>query len=784
MLRNYLLIAFRNFVKFRGYALINLLGLSIGIASTWIIFLYLRFEFSYDSFHPRSEEIYYMDTHMKIGDSEMIFVNTPLPLQGLIEANLPEVALSVPSINRGAKMYTADNPTFIANERSILYTQEAFLEMFRFPLIQGDRGALNSPFNLLITESLAKKYFGDTQALGKTMYVSLNDSAQAFTIQGILKDVPPNSNFQFQALASLSTLRPESPEVGWGSFSSSTYLSIPPGPNLDTLSSKLVRLTKEVANKSYWVENNSFEFAFNPILEKHLGAGSLSGNSKKRTLLSFGIVAILILLMASINYLNMSTARATMREQEIGIRKVLGAKRHQLSGQFFFEALCYSLLAAVLGVLLADLALPYFFDILGKSFTPNLWRHPITWLSIVILGVSTGILAGVYPALHLSSLGNIAERFQQKREQTLLRKILATFQFTIATLLITGVIIVSEQIRFMQGVDLGFEKEQLMYVQLSSNPSLNKTLVLKNELEKLPQVKVASLGSGTMDGASGGRTINISPTREEMVQTINVDEDLDDAMGFKMALGQWFEGNSDKGSYLVNEAFVKEFELEDPIGMPLDYEHSSGKIIGVVKDFYFGSLAYNINPLVLQHVDSSYTNHVALKLAGGDPLQTIAAIQETWHTVFPGEVFEYDFLDEKLMQIYDDEKRFARIIGIFTGLAILISCLGLLALIAFTASRRSKEVGIRKILGASIRDIAILLNKSFFALIGISFLIAIPLSWWLGNQWLESYANRIELGPVFFLAAIVTVLFIAVLTVSYFTLKAAREDPVHALRYE
>ncbi|MEM9722979.1 MAG: FtsX-like permease family protein, partial [Bacteroidota bacterium] len=773
MFRNYLLIAFRNFIKFRGYALINLLGLSIGIASAWIIFLYLTFEFSYDSFHPKSEDIYYMDTRMEIGDNEMIFVNTPLPLHEIIETNLPEVDLSVPCINKGAKMYAADNPQFIANERRILYTREAFLELFQFPLIQGDKGALNSPFALLVTESLAKKYYGNTQVMGKTMYVSLNDSAQAFTIQGILKDLPPNSNFQFQVLASLATLNPESPDIGWGSFSSATYLSIPEGANLDTLSNKLVRLTKEVANKSYWVENSSFKFAFNPILEKHLGGGSLSSNSQKRTLLSFGIVAILILLMASINYLNLSTARATMREQEIGIRKVLGAKRYQLSWQFFFEALCYSLLAAILGVLLADLALPYFFTILGKSFTPNLWSKPITWLSVILLGFGTGILAGVYPALHLSGLGNIAERFQRKREKTLLRKILATFQFTVATLLITGVIIVSEQIRFMQEVDLGFEKEHLMYVQLGSNPTHEKALVLKNELEKLPQVEVASLGSGTMDGASGGRTINISPTREEMVQTINVDEALDEAMGFEMVLGKWFEGNSDRGSYLVNEAFVKEFELEDPLGTPLDYEHSSGKIIGVVQDFYFGSLAYSINPLVIQHVDSSYINHVALKLTGGDPVQALAAIQETWYRVFPAEVFEYDFLDEKLIQIYEDERRFAQIIGIFTGLAILISCLGLLALIAFTASRRSKEVGIRKILGASVRDIAILLNKSFFALIGISFLIAIPLSWWLGNQWLESYANRIELGPVFFLVAILTVLLIAVLTVSYFTFKAA-----------
>ena len=784
MFRNYLLIAFRNFVKFRGYSLINLIGLSIGIASTWIIFLYLRFEFSYDSFHPNVENLYNIDTKMQIGDQELIFSDTPLPLQQLIEEQVPEVSLSVPSTGRSAMVYAADNPTFITRENQLLFTESSFLDLLNFPLLSGTQEALNTPFSVFLTESTARKYFGDGESQGKILYINIRDSAYAFTIAGVLKDLPKNSSLTFDLLGSMETIHSIDPERNWGNFSSTTYVSIPESVNLDTLSSKLVKLTKQLAGEVYWVKNNSFEYLFNSLGDKHLGAGPLRTNPQKRLLMSFGLLAVLILLMACINYLNLSTARSITREKEIGVRKVLGAKRKELSLQFFCEALSYSLFASFLGACLTDLTLPYFFDLLGKQFAPALWKQPETWLGVVGLGLFTGLLAGTYPALYLSGLGKIAERFSQKKEKKIFTKGLTTFQFTVATLLISGVIIISQQIRFMQRVDLGFEKDQIVYIQLNSAYVIDKAKVLKSEMEQLPQVEIASLGSGTMAGMSGGRTIELSETQKSMVSAISVDEALIDAMDFQITSGKWFEGISDRGDYLVNEAFVKDFELKNPIGTPLSYTQPSGRIIGVVEDFYFGSLKHAIRPIVIQHVDSSYMHHLALKLGKGEWNSTLKELKKVWEGMFPLEAFEYEFLDQQLEQLYTDELRFARIIGIFTALAILISCLGLLALIAFTTSRRSKEVGIRKILGASLKDIAILLNKSFFQLIGIAILIAIPLSWWLASLWLESYAYHIKLGPVFFLLAVGIILGISILTVSFFTFKAAGEDPVHALRYE
>ncbi len=787
MLKNYITTAVRNFIKFKGYALINLFGLSIGIASAWIIFLYIKFEFSYDRFHPQADHIYHLETKIKLGkgDRFLTLTSTPLGLNDVIKTRLPEIERSLATVTEfGKKVYPSSDPSLIKNERNLYFVEPHFFEVFNFPILDGTSKTLEDIYTIMITETMAQDYFGGKNPIGESLMIQVQDTTLNFTVSAILKDPPDNTFLQFRAISSLNSYQSVIKGNPWEDHIGRTYISLHPSINKDSLDQKLVALAKEESSANSLFHRNEVNFELVSMVHKHLGTGAFKGNSLKSTLYTFAVVAILILLLACINYMNLSTARATTREKEIGMRKVLGAGRYQLSWQFFCEALCYSMFAAILGLIIADLSLPIFFRLLEKEFAESLWRCPETWFSILILGLITGILSGSYPAVYLSSLGKISHKLSQNKERQLLRKVLVTAQFTITTGMIAGVLIVSAQIGFMRNINLGFDTERVMYVDINSLISENRDIILEKELEKLPFIEAASLCSGKMDGATGGRTFEPTEGEEEMIRILNVDADFNRIMGFTLEEGRWYEKETTvaNSGFLVNETFTKQFNKG--VGDPLEDKVPHKKIIGVVKDFYLGSLEYAIRPVVFQHVDSSYRSTLAVKLSQGDLSSQMESIQEVWKSLNPSEPFEYSFLDERIEKLYTEEVRFANLMGIFTGLAILISCLGLLSLVAFSAERRTKEIGIRKIMGASIKDIIILLNQSFFFLILIAVVIAIPLSWWISQRWLENFAYRISIQPQYFVWAIFMVMTVAGITVSYFSFRAARGNPAEALRYE
>ncbi len=615
------------------------------------------------------------------------------------------------------------------------------------------------------------------------------DSSYAFTVAAVSEDPPVNSTLQFDILisnASYIRYGKSKAKVNWDTSSGVTYVKIKPKVNPDSLSTKLTKLAYTKAPKSSEFINDKLYIKLFSFTESHLGGNSiLQGNSLKKTLYVFGSIAFLILLIASINYSNLCIARSSTREKEIGMRKVLGAGRWQLSWQFLFEAMIYSIVASSLGIIIADLSLPIFFNIIGKPFAPALWQSPMAWGAIFIIGGITGLIAGSYPAIYLSGLGKITHRLNNKKEKYTFQKILVTLQFVISTVLIACIMIVALQMNFIRNLNLGFEKEHVVCIRLYGKIN-EKFQVLKTEFEKYPEIEGISLSSNSLSFLNRRPIFTLSSAQKVKIRSLSADENFNDVMGLELVKGRWFDSGkeADKNHYLVNETFIQEFGSEDCLGKPLQPEFPDRNIIGVVKDFHTQSLKYPIEPVVIQYIGRSFMSVIHLKLAPDKILQGISSMQSSWYNLFPNEPIDYYLLDDEIDQFYTSDVRFANIIGIFTVLAIVISCLGLLSLVAFAADQRTKEIGIRKILGASIREIVILLNRTFILLIGVALFIALPLSWVIMGSWLEDYAYRIEMRPLYFILTGVSVILLSVITVSYISFKSAKSNPADALRYE
>ncbi len=794
MLLNYLKIAFRSIKRSKGYSFINITGLVIGLTCAMLIMMYIQYELSFDTYHENSEEIYRVVMWQKGNKYQGTewFNATPGALKSIVTEEVPEVLKAARVPNRGGIIKIDSN---LYTEYNIYYADPEFLEMFTFPLISGSpETALIEPYTILLTEDMKKKYFGNENPIGKF----LNINNKEYTITGILKNVPKNSHFTFDFLASMATQysldRIENLE-GWRSNDIwNTYLLIQKGSNIIEVENKVTALLKK-----YKDERNEGMFKLQPLKSIHLHSNvnfDVANVGDIKHVYIFSSIAFLIILIACLNYMNLSTARSVKRAKEVGVRKVVGAYRISIMKQFFSESTLFVLIAFLLAIVLVYLLEPAFGELVGRDLNFSLFSSGGMIIGLISLALVVGLISGSYPAVILSAFKPInvirgALKSGQSKSSGF-RNTLVVMQFTISVILIVCSLIIYNQLDYVQTKNLGYEKEHIVYGSTGSTMRENFQ-PFKSALEKNPSItEIYAQGDIPAFIGSNNNANWEGKTEGEGFLCYNgrVNYNFLDFFGIKLLDGRdfsrEFSTDVDK-AWILNETAVKIIGWDNPIGkkFKLGSRNPEGVVIGVVKDFHNTSLKLEVEPLALQLIKPDRKRKFyALKLSSGNIPETLAFIEEKYTEFSPDLPFNYTFLDERLERMYRSERKLGQIINYFTFIAIFISCLGLFGLASYTAEQKTKEIGIRKVLGASSGNIIKLVSKEFLQLIILANVISWPVAWYVMNGWLLGFAYRIDLGVGIYLSSGLIVLIIALLTVSYQSLRAAMSDPVDSLRYE
>lgn len=813
MFSNNLRIALRSLLKQKIYTGINIAGLAVGIASCLLITLYVQHEFSYDRFFQDHERVYRMVLERKYPTHSIHYSIVPNSFEGIISREIPEVELSanVFAFSKFTLSYKNDLAELKEfDEDFVLASDSNFFSLFSFNLLKGDRNtALAAANEIVITEELAQRYFGADEPIGKI----LSAQQQNFKVVGVLENIPEHSHFKFSAVLSSSTY-PFTKLENFTSFSTYTYLKLRPGASPETVEAKMPSIVDTYAaaqiernlGKSwtnYTNEGNGYRYFLQSLASIHLDATNFEGQMKAPgNLTSVYImisVAILILIIACINFMNLATARSAERAKEVGIRKVMGSFRQQLIYQFLTESFILSFVGVLLAIILLYVFLPYFNALTLKQLTLPISLNAVA----LVLGLTllVGLLAGCYPAFILSSFSPVSVlkgKFTSSKSGTWIRNGLVIFQFWISIMLMIGTLVIQKQMKFMSDKSLGFDKEQVLVVERGFGlGALSKTMI--DEFRALPEVSGAS-GAFALPGQEGDFFgIQFQPEGSSEILTTKamvLADQLPEVLGMKLKEGRWFaEETNDSLHLILNEAAVKVMGIENPVGRNL-MEVRQGpdgniflpiKIIGIVEDFNFMSLREEITPLVLQSNESygGANQYIAVRLKSGQIQQGIKSIEAKWKILAPDQSFKFSFLDQNLEAQYKSEQHSARLFAVFSALAIFVSCIGLFALSAYITSLRTKEIGVRKVLGSSVVDVVILLSTDFTKMVLLAFILAVPASWYIMEHWwLENFAFRIPINASVFILSGITALMIAWLTVSYQSIKAALQNPINALRSE
>lgn len=786
MLKNYFKIAWRNLQRHKAYSLLNISGLAIGMACSILILLWVQNELSYDRFHANATEIYRLTDNAEDFKAAV----TPAGMAAGLQSQMPEIKATVRISKPSNTLLETGNRKF--EEKNVFYVDSNFLKVFSFQLLRGDRNkVLQNPNEILITEDMAKKYFRNEDAIGKI--IRKNNSAD-FVVTGVLANVPSNSHLQFDFIMPISSIAADNYDIKnsvWGNFNFYTYIQL----NKNIGATSLPRLTARI-KEIYKTHSPDMkvDFHLQPLTSIHLHSDmqiDLAGNGNIQYVNIFFIVAIFILIVACINFMNLATARSARRAKEVGLRKVVGAGRGQLMVQFLGESLIISFLSLIIAVGIVWLLLPAFNHLAEKNLSFSLLNCKLL-LMLIGIALLTGILSGIYPALFLSGFKPITVlkgKLKIGGGNLLFRNGLVVTQFVVSIILLVGTAVVYRQLNFLKNKNLGFDKSNLLYMRMTGDtwnkqPAL-KTLLQQNSytndysvISDLP----TSLVTGTIDVQWEGK----DPKSQVVVPSIDVDENFVKVFQMQVLAGRSFSQSfkGDSSNYVLNETamHLMGMNVYDAVGKSISFGGTKGTVIGVVKDFNFKPLQYAIDPLVLRL--NKYGGYVVLRTQPGKTEATINALGKISHDLNPAYPFTYNFLDKDLDNLYKGEKQMGSIFNLFAILAIFISCLGLYGLSAFMAEQRTKEIGVRKVLGASVFSIVYLLSGKFTRLIIIAMAIAIPVSWWAIDKWLKSFAYRINISWIIFLVACGTVLFIALLTVSYESIKAAVANPVKSLRME
>lgn len=800
MLKNYLKIALRHLRRHKGYSLINIAGLAVGMACCLLILLYVQDELSYDRFHAGAEHIYRVPVSIDTRGVPTHFAPVMGPLADALRQDhddaIDEVVQVLPM---GTVLVQTTDGEAHYEERTYLVDAN-FFRIFSYPLLHGDPAtAFSQPNEVVLTRANAVKYFGVEDAIGQRLEVNGNP----VLVSGVLADLPRNSHFQPELLGSLDIVRNRPFMQNWHATMLYTYIKTAPGVNAALLEPKLRHIADRYVGEAIRSNNQEYTFALQPITDIHLHSHlryELEANSYVAYVYIFTAVALLILVIACINFMNLATARSARRSREVGMRKVAGAHRQQLVWQFLGESILLSLLALLLALLLVELFLPAFNALAAKTLQFKIMENGTLAIALLVIAIVTGGLAGSYPAFFISAFQPVAVLKGQNTAGSTsarggahrLRQVLVVLQFAISIVLIAGTLVISSQLHYLRAQQLGFEKEQVLVLAARGGNALAERFeTVKAELLRLPGVVAASASHSVPGRGVSNNLMNLREQRDNRVQMnlLFVDPDFLDTYGIELVAGRNFSAAmpTDLGGKvaLMNEAAVRAFGWHDPaaaVGQQMG-GFTGPQNIGVVRDFHYKSLHEAVEPLMLLVLPSNF-QYLSLRIAPGDTRALISALEQQWKTLMPGTPFEYFFLDDDYDKQYQAEARLGEVFNAFAGLAIFIACLGLLGLASFSAEQRTKEIGIRKVLGATVANVTGLLSREFVWLVLIANALAWPVAWFAINLWLQNFAYRVEIGWWVFVLAGGLALLIALVTVSTQAIKAALVNPVDSLRSE
>lgn len=808
MIKNYLVVAWRNFVKSKIYSFVNITGLAIGLASFILIALYVMDEWSYDKYNDKADRIYRINSDIRFGGGDLHLPVTSDMMGQLLKKDCPV-------IEQYTRLYASDGSKLIRKNKDFIEEDKVasvdsnFFEVFTLPALSGNtRTALNEPNTVVISESAAKKYFGTSEVMGKTIEIKA-DKKPFYKITAVIRDMPGNSHFHFDFMFSMKNV-----DYHWGDLTSHnfhTYLLLKKGAdykqlerNFDQYIDKYVfpfiRNIIKIKSLDDFKKSNILKYTLIPLTQIHLYSDrsfELSPSGNIQYIYIFSAVAIFILLIACINFMNLTTARSAIRAKEVGIRKVLGTERKYLIFQFLTESTLMAVLSFILAVIISYLVLPMFNNIADKSIRLASLFSPIILPVLILLPIAVGLLAGSYPAFFLSAFRPIEVlkgKLKLGSNSAGLRSVLVVFQFSTSIILIVGTLVIYKQLNFIQSKDLGYNKDEVLTIENTSTLG-DQAKAFKNSVLQMTGVQSGTLSSylpvsnssrsdnsffkdATLDGKDGLD-----------MQNWRVDYDYFKTLGMHVIKGREFSPDfgGDSSAVIINETTAGFLGYADPIGKKIYKIGDNNKpvaytIIGVVKNFNFESLKQTIGPL--SFFLGGRNGMASFKVKTADITGLVKRIEHLWKDMNPGMPFQYAFLDDSFNEMYKSEQRVGKIALIFSTLAILIACLGLFGLATFISEQRTKEIGIRKVLGASVEGIVRLLSKDFLRLVGISFVIAAPLSWWIMNSWLKDFAYRIPLEWWIIGLAGFIALLIALTTVSFQAIKAAIANPVNSLRSE
>jgi putative ABC transport system permease protein len=797
MLKNYFKIAFRSLWRHRAFSFMNILGLAVGMTACFLIYMYVSFEKSYDSFNTKADRIFRVVSELKTA-TDVVHAGVTTPAAGFaLKNDFPEIESFVRFHNDG---YLVQKGNIKFQEKKSMLADSTVFRVFDLPLIYGDKNtALKEPMSIVLSQTAAKKYFGDENPVGQQ--VLLTGAGINAKVTGVMKDIPENSHMKADMFVSMTSYQPIyqylNPDSNWNTNNAYTYILLKPNADYHALELKLAAFVQLHMGPQPAKDQSSLSLHLEPLRDIYLHSnyqnwGSIETGNYSNVKI-FAVIAIFILLIACINFVNLTTARSIERAKEVGVRKVIGAERIQLTMQFIGESVIISLFAFVLAVFLCALLMPLFNQLAGKTISADIFGNPVQIVSLFFLAIVIGVVAGIYPSLVLSSFKPVhvlKGRFSSGTKGLLLRQGLVVFQFAISIILIIGTIVVYTQLNYMRSQDLGFNKEQTMVI--NTNYDRNKD-AFKQSLSSIPGV-MSSAYSSAVPGNNIPAAHSEIENREGKMQVANinvyfVDFDFVKQYGMHMLAGRAFSrefATDTANKMIVNESAVRLLGYTSPeqaIGKKFQQWGRSGEIIGVVKNFHYKSLQEEIKPLTMR-IEPTGFGLLSVKVATSNLPATVKAMEKQWERAIPHRPFDYSFLDESFDEQYRAENRFGNLFFNFAALAIFISCLGLLGLASYSTIQRTKEIGVRKVLGASVSGIVNLLSVEFVKLVLIAFVIAAPVAWFGMHKWLMDFAYRTNINWWVFVLAGIAATLIAFITISFQAIKAAVANPVKSLRSE
>jgi len=806
MFKNFIKVALRNLLNRKFYSIINILGLAIGLTCTILIALFIRNELSYDKHHENYKRIYRLESHFNIQESEDLFAVTAFPLGPALKLEYPQ------DVAEFCRIMDMDNNLFQYEgkqifEENVYFADSTLTEIFTHKFISGSaQDALNDPNEMILTESFTKRIFGDEDPIGKTLEAG---NGMIFTVTGIIEDVKHNSHLKFEAICSMLTLKPifgadryDSLESGsFWNIGFHSYIMLTENGNIQNVLNAYPEFNEKYIKPVGEQINATFQLMVQPLADVHLfsrvGGDLPTGNIAYVYI--FSIVAFFLLLIGCINYMNLATSQSSGRAVEVGIRKVVGAQKHYLRWQFIFESILIAMTAMILAFVTVELILPTFNELADRELVFNVINNFDLVIGVFIITLFVGLISGSYPAFYLSSfipVDVLKGRFGKKKGT--LRKVLVLIQFSISIIMIIGTFTVVQQLKYLRDKDLGFDAENLVVLTIRDTSGVKNLQAFKDELKKYPQI----ISAGTTSSVPGqGQSIIVQlfetkdgSMEEKGINFIFVDHDYLETMNMKIIKGRNYNRNLQtdaEESCLINEATARVLGWgDDPIGKKLGFganldgtANLSTKVIGVIKDFHYASLHNQIDPQLVMLSDDPQRN-ICLRIRQENIESTLEYIEEKWNEFCPTFPFEYTFLDDSLNEQYVAEQKIGRVFTYFSILCIFIACLGLFGLASYTAEQRTKEISVRKVMGASVSNIVFILSKEFSIWVILANIIAWPIAFYALKKWLQNFAFAIDQSILTYILAGITALLIAVITVSFRAIKAAQTNPADALKYE